>query len=1162
MGEKGANSTMKFLELSKEQQRIVLTQASAQTCINVNLAEKDWWISLVLAALYKLPSADRTPWIRCRFNQRTTKNNIMVQKKIWYSFGPQKIMILFLFTMFMISTWGQTVNRQVQWGETFASIAARYGISETDLRDANPNYETCYTGLTLVIKKKVDNTNKAAATSRTTTDITATSLPKTITFNTTSVTSLRTSSTTQVEEYTLGVKAYRNGDYEIAMMHFNKSMEAYEHTKDTVNETYANLLNHIGSSLYHLGKPKEAIPIGKRALNLYERLFGKSFSSYAEQCINLATYYYAIGQYGMSVSYENFAIQSFDRQGVDYFSSGGLDRLKVMYNQAESEGIDIKMGFSPKMSLREVFDTNVTRQWEKSNDLKYLQACEEIVDNLRADGDSTSLYYLHAIDELALAYIGVNDAANAIEWISYGGSMKNELCGEQSVEAARSYYIYALATFASGNIVDANDRADVVLNILEKAKEHDNETYLNALMLSCSSYLHMGVLGTAGKQGPRLVEIADSLFGIDSRQYDAARFLYAQCLFRLEKDAPKVISLLRECLDWRTRHLGDSHPDTVNALIALANFLSEGGDSTDIVKCLDEAERLYDRFYRLQNENVKNNFLSMSLDDQRNYWRLFEHYYLELIPRCSLKRLKANGRPSIPSGVCYNAALFGKGILLNSETLMREALQQSHNGELLRLYNEIAKEKMELMNLLSSSQGQESAKSNTYRSSIGRKQQQLARSVSSFNDYTSKLSIEWKDVQKHLGEKDVAIEFIHTHEGHQERTYLKHEGEFLAIPSGSYDEDRYAAVILTQHSSEPVLLSLFDINDIGDLYFNGVLREQYLCELLWKPILEVVGDGIKNIYFSPTGALHSLPIESLMTWDGNGLISDRVNLYRISSSRLFCLSEKEKGNGSVIYGGLDYDATIKELKVNASLHQSSQKTENTTKNPLGSGLNREAMEILIYLKGTKEEADFIHSLMQKKKNVTLLDGNKGTEESFKALNGKKKRLIHIGTHGFFDDSRNRIIDRFGIGIEDISMMNSGLYMAGANNYIKGEDISNDIDDGVLTSAEIASLDLRGLDMVSLSACQTALGEVTGDGVFGLQRGFKKAGANSILMSLWKVDDEATYLLMTEFYKNWMTKRMTKHDSLEQAKQIVRSHKEKGWDNPRYWAAFILLDALD
>ena len=135
-------------------------------------------------------------------------------------------------------------------------------------------------------------------------------------------------------------------------------------------------------------------------------------------------------------------------------------------------------------------------------------------------------------------------------------------------------------------------------------------------------------------------------------------------------------------------------------------------------------------------------------------------------------------------------------------------------------------------------------------------------------------------------------------------------------------------------------------------------------------------------------------------------------------------------------------------------------------------------------------------------------------------------------------------------------------MAGANKTYNGSSIPQGVNDEILTAQEIANTDLSGLDLCVLSACQTAQGDISGEGVFGLQRGFKKAGAQSILMSLWKVDDEATCLLMTEFYRNWISQKMKKHDALEAAKNTVRNHKEKGWDDPKYWASFILLDGLD
>ena len=166
-------------------------------------------------------------------------------------------------------------------------------------------------------------------------------------------------------------------------------------------------------------------------------------------------------------------------------------------------------------------------------------------------------------------------------------------------------------------------------------------------------------------------------------------------------------------------------------------------------------------------------------------------------------------------------------------------------------------------------------------------------------------------------------------------------------------------------------------------------------------------------------------------------------------------------------------------------------------------------------------------------------------------------------------------------------------MSGANIALKKGANLKDVEDGILTAQEISTLDLRGLELAVLSACQTGTGDIAGDGVFGLQRGFKKAGANTLLMSLWKVDDNATHLLMTEFYKNLLAGE-SKFESLRKAQKYVRDYEEeieitpnKRWESqirqkmnkskepapqkikkikryasPYYWAAFILLDAID
>ena len=132
-------------------------------------------------------------------------------------------------------------------------------------------------------------------------------------------------------------------------------------------------------------------------------------------------------------------------------------------------------------------------------------------------------------------------------------------------------------------------------------------------------------------------------------------------------------------------------------------------------------------------------------------------------------------------------------------------------------------------------------------------------------------------------------------------------------------------------------------------------------------------------------------------------------------------------------------------------------------------------------------------------------------------------------------------------------------MAGAASAIdpkKRKNIPEGVDDGVLTAKEISRLDFQGLDLVVLSACQTGLGAITGEGVFGLQRGFKKAGAQTIIMSLWKVDDAATKDLMTDFYKNLMN-GMSKRESFMKSQEMLRVK----YQDPKKWAAFIMVDGL-
>ena len=193
------------------------------------------------------------------------------------------------------------------------------------------------------------------------------------------------------------------------------------------------------------------------------------------------------------------------------------------------------------------------------------------------------------------------------------------------------------------------------------------------------------------------------------------------------------------------------------------------------------------------------------------------------------------------------------------------------------------------------------------------------------------------------------------------------------------------------------------------------------------------------------------------------------------------------------------------------------------------------------LGNTLREVNDIQAVLTGKgvKEVLKLRDTEASRDAFTGLTDSKVNLLHIATHGMYK-SEKQLTDAE-------SMQNSFLAFAGANLE----------DKALVTAADIAKMNLRNCDMAVLSACETGLGKLGGDGVFGMQRGFKNAGVHTLLMSLKNVYDESTADLMISFYRHLMD-GSSKREALVKAQQDIRS---KGYKDPKYWATFILLDAF-
>ncbi|MFZ1856983.1 MAG: CHAT domain-containing protein, partial [Chitinophagaceae bacterium] len=176
------------------------------------------------------------------------------------------------------------------------------------------------------------------------------------------------------------------------------------------------------------------------------------------------------------------------------------------------------------------------------------------------------------------------------------------------------------------------------------------------------------------------------------------------------------------------------------------------------------------------------------------------------------------------------------------------------------------------------------------------------------------------------------------------------------------------------------------------------------------------------------------------------------------------------------------------------------------------------------------------------------------------LNGNSPQILHIATHGFFlpepDKKReeNNFSNENTYTLADDPLLRSGLILAGGNYAWSGKTPIDGVEDGIATAYEISQLNLSNTELVVLSACETALGDVKGsEGVFGLQRAFKMAGVKKMIVSLWQVPDKETAELMTTFYNYWM-KGKTINDAFTQAQADMRKKYA-----PFYWAAFVLVE---
>lgn len=488
---------------------------------------------------------------------------------------------------------------------------------------------------------------------------------------------------------------------------------------------------------------------------------------------------------------------------------------------------------------------------------------------------------------------------------------------------------------------------------------------------------------------------------------------------------------------------------------------------------------------------------------------------------------------AIGNELAYNLALWRKGILLEANRDSQRILNklpkenQSNIQEYFRLRHQY------INNIISAD-------------SVSRYwdiERELMKYIGQDSTYLVSLQCTWKDIQKDLSPNEVAIEFVETiiPNKHDIINSLRGLGALLVSPLYNYP-------IYTYLGSHEDLISFTPFDEEGDSAFELLYdsqNAQQAYKKLWQP-LESYMDNVSKVYYSPDGVIHNINLDYIQDLEGKDLC-ERYKLIRVSSTRQILNKTQDSlyNKNDVLFGDIVYTP-------GQSI-----------------GLNRRRVSTrsgFEFLDGTLKEVTEIDSILKDVKYTSLRYlRDDATEENFRNLSGHSPAIIHVATHGFYYSAEKAANEKTYIG--SLSSF-SGMYRSGLafkDAQIKWKMSENEINslisprDGILLSQELSSLDLSTTKLAVLSACQTANGANDYDGVIGLQRGFKMAGVESLLMSLWLVDDKATQLLMINFYQNY-SKGVKLQDALHKAQNYVR--QTRGFEAPEYWAGWILLDALN
>lgn len=561
------------------------------------------------------------------------------------------------------------------------------------------------------------------------------------------------------------------------------------------------------------------------------------------------------------------------------------------------------------------------------------------------------------------------------------------------------------------------------------------------------------------------------------------------------------------------KYFNKTHPEYVKILSKQAKVYYMEKDYKRSKRNIEEALSNYENF-------IKQYFPALSEREKAKYWNTikgdFEFYNTLAFGQLDDFRDL--------SGKVYDYQLLTKALLLSSSIKIRERILSSNDQSLKDTYGDWVKKKEFLTNVLSMSTEQltlNAVDAAALNSEVEKLERILSEKSELFGQNLEVKKVTYENVKKSLAKNEVAMEMVR---------YRYFDHTFT-------DSIIYQALYVKSDIGRPKSIELPEGHRMETKffkYFRNIIttkgEDKFSYKVFWEPIQKEIGLS-SVIYLSPDGVYNQLNLEAIPTPDGKYVI-DNANIVLVSNTK---------------------DLYLRKLKAKAGVPS---KTATMFGNPAfyASASNSRKVSSL---PGTEKEVNELEQLLKEKgwKTTEYVEGF-ASEDRVKEMESPK--IFHVATHGFttpaLDKSETDALTESEAMMTENPLMKTGLLLKGAGDILDKTNFNYNIESGILTAYEAMSLNLDKTDLVVLSACETGLGEIAnGEGVYGLQRAFLVAGAKVLIMSMFKVDDDATQKLILNFYKKWLTTNNMRQSFIDAKKELRVEYPE-----PFYWAPFMMI----